>query len=314
MIRKRRPSEQHAHHCLLVNTQAANYNPIVIKRLMTSIRRKGGAYTIHESDSAAVLVERAQLDCGLRRRFRRLPPYMQRRGKVTSIVACGGDGTFNLAAGVALAADLPVGVVPMGRFNNIARSLYDSVEAEPAIQKIVKRGYQWIDTATVSGRFVIGSFGIGFIPQIARLLEGRKTPKFGFRWSQLGAKAASTVPRKKMIIKVDSFRFEVRPTIFNINLLPYSAGLPLSPASIFDDRQIEVVFDVGDNTEHLSSFVRLIYKRKYAYGSDVRLFRGKTISFQPIKRQVAYLDGELINLQSNIVEVNVGEKQLKVFC
>lgn len=314
MIRRRRQKEQHTHYCLLVNSKAANYNPKLVDRLTMSIRRMGGFYSVFESDSAVDLMHKAQLACGLKRRFHPLPAHIQRRGKVTSLVACGGDGMFNLVAGLALTADLPVGVLPMGRFNNIARSLYDSVDAEVAAKKIVKRDYRRIDTATVSGQLFVGSLGVGFIPEIARLLEGEKTPRFGFRWSQLGTKAASAARWKKMTIKIDSFRFDLRPIIFNVNLLPYSIGLPLSPASIFDDRQAETILDVGDNTKDLSSFVRLIYKKKYVYGSDVRLFRGRTITFQPIRGQTVYLDGELVNLSSNAVEVQVGEKQLKVFC
>lgn len=314
MIRRRHQKEQHAHYYLLVNARAANYNRKLVDKLSLAIRRKGRFYTVYQSDSVSDLVYRARLACGLRRTIRPAPEYIQRRGKVTALVACGGDGTFNLVAEVALAADLPMGALPMGRYNNIVRSLYDSVDAQTAIEKILKRDYRKIDTATVSGRLFIGSLGVGLIPEMAHLLQERKPPRFAFGWSQLGAKAASAVRVKKMTIAVDSFRFEVRPTIFNINLLPYSVGLPLSPASILDDHQAETIFNVGDNGKEMSSFVRLISKRKYFYGSDVRLYRGKTITVQPIKGQTLYLDGELIDPPSTILKVQVGEKQLKVYC
>lgn len=314
MIRKRRQKQHHAHYCVLVHTGAANYDRKQVEKFVASVRRRGSYYTIYESDSADELVHRARLACGLKRSYRPLPDYLQRRGKVTSLVACGGDGTVNLAAGVALEGDLPVGILPLGRFNNVARSLYDSVEPEIAIEKILKRNYRRVDTAFAGKRLFIGSLGVGLIPQMAHLLEGKKLPRFGFRWAQLGAKAISTARMNKMTIKVDSFRFEVHPVMFNINLLPYSVGLPLSPASIFDDQHGEAIFDVGNNTKDLSSFVRLIYKKKYVYGSDVRLFRGKTITFQPVRGRTIYLDGELIKLPLNVIEVQIGQKQLKVFC
>jgi len=314
VIRKRRQKEEHAHYYFLVNNRATNYNRKLVEKLASQIRRKGRHYTIYESDSAANLLQRARLACGLRRSARPAPPHIQRRGRVTSLVACGGDGTFNLIAGVALAADLPIGTLPMGRHNNIARGLCDSVEIDEAMRKILKRDYRKIDTATVSGRLFIGSLGLGLIPEMARLLEKRKTPWLAFRWSQLGAKATSAVQVKKMTITVDSFRFEARPTIFNVNLLPYSVGLSLSPASIPDDGRAETIFNMGDDSKDLSSFVRLIYRKKYAYGHDVRLLRGKTITVQPVKGQTVYLDGELIPPPSGVLEIQVGEKQLKVYC
>jgi diacylglycerol kinase family enzyme len=314
MMRRRRQKETHVHYCLLVNRRAAAYNPRPIKELITAIRNAGWYFTIYESESVEELAQKAQVACGVKRRHRQLPEYLQQRGKVTALVACGGDGTVNLAAGIALAADLPLGVLPMGRFNNIARSLYDSVDTGDIIELIIKRGYRRIDTATVSGRLVVGSLGVGLIPAMAHLLQEKKIPRFGFLWSQLSAKAASQVRMKKMVIKVDSFRFELRPTLFNINLLTYSVGLPLSPVSVFDDRQVETIFDIGRNGKELSTLVRQVWKKKYVYGSEVRMFRGKTVTFQPVKGQTVYIDGELVELPSNTAELQLSEKQLKVFC
>jgi diacylglycerol kinase (ATP) len=314
VTRRRHQKEQHAHYYLLVNAKAANHNRKLVDKLAEAIRRKGRFYTVYQSDSAADLVHRVRLACGLKRTIRPAPDYIQRRGKVTALVACGGDGTFNLVAEVALAANLPMGALPMGRYNNIVRSLYDSVDAQTAINKILNRDYRKIDTATASGRLFVGSLGVGLIPELAHLLQERKTPRFAFRWSQLGGKAASAVRVKKMTIAVDSFLFKAHPTIFNINLLPYSLGLPLNPASILDDHQAETIFNVGSNGKEMSSFVRLICKRKYFYGCDVRLYRGKAITAQPIKGQTLYLDGELIDPPSTILKVQVGEKQLKVYC
>ncbi len=299
---------------MLVNAKAANHNRKLVDKLSLSIRKKGRFYTVYQSDSAADLAHRARLACGLQRTTRPAPEYIQRRGKVTALVACGGDGTFNLVAEVALAADLPMGALPMGRYNNIVRSLYDSVDPQAAIGKILKRDYRKVDTALVSGKLLVGSLGIGLIPEIAHLLQERRTPRFAFRWSQLGTKAASAVRVKKMTIAIDSFRFEVRPTILNVNLLPYTVGLPLSPASILDDHQAETIFNVGEEGKEMSSFVRLIRKRKYLFGSNVRLYRGKTITVQPVKGQMVYLDGELIDPPSTVLEVQVGEKQLMVYC
>jgi len=297
-----------------VNRRATKYNPEPIKRLIAAVRNAGWYYTIYESDSAEELAHKARFACGIKRRQRQLPEYLQQRGKVTALVACGGDGTVNLTADIALTANIPLGIIPMGRFNNIARSLYNSVDTDDVIDMIIKRGYRRIDTARVSGRLVVGSLGVGLIPAMAHLLQEKKTPRFGFLWSQVGAKAASQVRMKKMVIKIDSFRFELRPTLFNIHLLPYSVGLPLSPVSIYDDGQVETVFDIGGNGKVLSTLVRQAWKKKYVYGSEVRLFRGKTVTFQPVRRQTVYLDGELVTLPDNTAELQLCEKQLKVFC
>ncbi len=314
MMRKRRQKEQHGHYYILVNKTATAYSSQPIDALVQAIREKGQYYTIFESESVNELVARAQLACGLRRGASPAPAYMQRRGKVTSLVVAGGDGTVNALAGVAIKANLPLGILPMGKFNNIARSLCESTDYRRAVEKILARNYRAIDTADASGRLVVGSLGLGLIPQIAHQLNERKMPRFSFQWSQLASKAVASVKPKKMLITIDAFRFEVTPTILNVNLLPYSAGLQLSAASLYDDKHAEIIFNVDENEKELTSFVRLVQKKKYYYGSMIRLFRGNTIILKPVKGQEIYLDGEFLDPPDSEIEIHVGEKQLKVYC
>jgi diacylglycerol kinase family enzyme len=228
-------------------------------------------------------------------------------------VACGGDGTFNLVARAALRADIPVGCLPLGRFNNIARSLNPTADPDKAIEKIISRGYRTIDTATAAGLPFFGSVGLGFVAKLLEQLQKQDVPRLSFGWSQLGARAASEVRLKRTILKVDAFRFEIRPIILSINLLSYSAGLPLTPASIPDDGLAEVVFDQGNNAGSFSAFTRLTLRKKYLYGDDVRLYRGRAITCQSVKGSTLYLDGELIELPDDTLEIRISDKKLHVF-
>ena len=48
----------------------------------------------------------------------------------------GGDGTVNLVAQIALKADLPMGIIPLGRFNNIARNFDPDLEIINFVMKL----------------------------------------------------------------------------------------------------------------------------------------------------------------------------------
>ena len=313
MIRRRREKAEHSHYCLLVNKSASGYNPRTIKRLTEQIRSNNGYYTIFEPDSAVRLHQTAQKVCGLRQWHHSAPQQLTRRGKVTAIVACGGDGTVNLSAQNAVRANLPIGILPMGSLNNIARSLYGTDDADDAIKRIVERKYRKIDTATIDGKFFVGSAGLGFAPQMAEMLLGRRRPRFCLGWSQLAAKAASQVTLKKTAVRIDSFRFEFSPIIVNINLLPYSFGLPLSPASIVDDQTAEIIFNYAQDSQPFSTFIRLLCKNKYVYGDKIKLFRGKEIRIEPVKGLQVYIDGEIMELSGDQADVKISDKQLKVF-
>jgi diacylglycerol kinase family enzyme len=160
----------------------------------------------------------------------------------------------------------------------------------------------------------IGSAGIGFATQMTELLAGRNRPRFCLGWSGLASKAAGAVNLKKMSVRIDAFRFEVHPIIFNVNLLPYSFGLPLTPLSVADDQTAEVVFNFGVDTEPFSTFARQVCKRKYVFGASVKLFRGKEVSIEPVRNTTLCYDGELMDLTGDKVDIKISPTQLKVFC
>lgn len=313
-MRKRHEKGKHSHYCILVNRSAAEYNKGCIAKLIGAIRRKGSYYTIFEPDSATHLYQMAQRACGLRRWHRGAPQQFSRRGKVTALIACGGDGTVNLVARVALKANLPLGIVPTGKLNNIALSLYGKADPERAISRAVGRNYRKIDTAIAAGQLFIGSAGLGLACTMTELLDNRRQPRFCLGWSGLASKAAAGVDLRKVVVKIDAFRFEVHPIIMNVNLLPYSFGLPLSPISVSDDRTAEVIFNFGVETEAFATFVRQVCRRKYIYGSSVKLFRGRDISLEPVKGMMLYYDGEMVSLNHDRLDIKIGTSQLKVYC
>ena len=314
MVRRRQQRTKNAHYCILVNRQAAKYQKKPVDRLIAAIRGKGDRYTIVQPDSAMELYTQAGQMVKYRKESKSSPVPIQRWGKITALIACGGDGTFNLVARAALDKNIPVGVLPMGRFNNIARHLLGSIDLNVAIEKIVAGGYRTIDSGKVGDQLFFGSIGIGLMPSLANELKEHRTPRFGIGWSKLAARAAASVKAKKIILKIDAYRFEVKPLMLNINLLPYTVGLELSPASLADDRRAEIIFDRDGVPDDLSHYTRLIFKDKYLYGDKIGLYRGEIINVQPTKGRTLYLDGELLKLPDQSLEVSICEKRLKVFC
>jgi len=168
------------HYGILVNQAAANYDSKVVDDLIAEIKRKRANFSIAEPSSAMGLIQQAQTMAGLRRIRGSRSAEEHRRGKITKLVVCGGDGTFNLAARAALKANLPIGIIPLGKENNIAISLFDSVSPEEGIQRVFSKNYKSIDYATVANQMFFGSLGIGLIPNLERLLQQNGRP---LRWA-----------------------------------------------------------------------------------------------------------------------------------
>ena len=314
MIRKRQRRVKRPHYALLANRAASGYQARAVSKLISAIRSQGGAYTLYEPETATDLLRQAEVAGGLRRATAALPQANARAGKVTALIACGGDGTLNLVARAALKADLPVAHFPLGRLNNFAATFYGTTDPDKAMKSILSSAVRSTDVATAGGLPFFGSVGLGFTAYLVEELQERALPRFGVGWSQLGARVAARVEPKRTILKVDSFRFELQPRLLNVNLLTHSAGLPISPASIPDDGRAEVLFDVAPAAGDFSTFIRLISSRKYLYGDEIRLYRGRVISVQAVKDRRLCLDGEMIQLPTDTLEIKIEDKKLQVLC
>lgn len=312
-MRRRQQKGKRNHFALLVNSKAGGYSRKAVSDLLGAIKAANGSYSIFEPESAMDLLKQAEVVTGKRKASQKFPPPYAGGGPVTALVACGGDGTVNLVGRAAMNADLPLGILPQGRINNLARHYLGGTDKNDAIKKIVAASISRADCALASGLPFFGSIGLGFVPQLAEAIESEGLPRMAIGWSRIGSRSAADVTLKKTVIKVDSFRFEVKPIILNVNLIPYSAGLPLSPPSISDDGVAEILLDHEGNIGNFSRYIRLIYKGKYLYGDDVRLYRGQVIICHPVKGRTLYIDGELTEIPSDVLEIKMGTDKLSLF-
>lgn len=313
MIRRRSQKSTNVHFGLLVNKSATNYNRSAVSSLIGRIRKSGGRYTIMEPKNAGELLTAARQMAELEKPPKDITDATGRWGKISSLVACGGDGTANLVSRAAAEAGLPLGLYPMGRDNNIANSLIGGTDLKAAAEQIIRKKYRPIDYGIVADQNFLGSVGVGFIPELHSQLVERGRPRFSPGWKKIVGNALQRTSPRKLTLSIDQYRFEAEPAAVLVSLLRHSCGLELSPASLVDDGQAEVIFDATPGNDVLLEWVKESARQKYLYGSDVKLYRGRRISFDPADGMIMYLDGELVELPTRTVEVRIESRKLRVF-
>lgn len=102
---------------------------------------------------------------------------------VDTVVACGGDGTFNETAQSLIHSDTALGCIPMGSgndfYSNLSCNSVPSDSPRSAIEKVLCHATHTIDTGQVSfqrhgfhvQRAFLNSLGIGFTGEIARVAK-----------------------------------------------------------------------------------------------------------------------------------------------
>jgi len=89
------------------------------------------------------------------------------------IVAVGGDGTINEVAKGAMQAKIPMGIIPRGSGNGLARHLGIPLRVSEGVEMLFNSTVLNMDTFTVNGKLSLNVSGIGFDGRIANLFADK---------------------------------------------------------------------------------------------------------------------------------------------
>jgi diacylglycerol kinase (ATP) len=123
--------------------------------------------------------QRRQLRRELHKRGIAVVKHSLSPGDVDCIIAAGGDGTVVRLIGRAIALDVPIGIVPLGTFNDLARTLAIPFDLGEACDVIAARRMRPIDVARVNGFFYVNEASIGISSRLARLQTRDEKQRFG---------------------------------------------------------------------------------------------------------------------------------------
>jgi YegS/Rv2252/BmrU family lipid kinase len=153
------------------------------------------------------------------------------------ITAVGGDGTINEVASGLLHTTTPLGIVPKGSGNGLARHLGIPLDVLKATRAIFHHKPILMDTFTVNGKLSVNVSGIGFDGHIAN--QFGKNGKRGLPgYTKLTLGEYSRFREFEVTISTDSHRSERKAFVIAIaNSSQYGNNARIAPhASICDEK------------------------------------------------------------------------------
>jgi diacylglycerol kinase family enzyme len=97
-----------------------------------------------------------------------------KRGEVDAVIVGGGDGSIRAVAGVFAGTDVPLGILPLGTRNHLAKDLGLPLEIEEAAATIEAGRTRLVDLAEVNGAVFINNSSIGVYPYLVIDRERRR--------------------------------------------------------------------------------------------------------------------------------------------
>ncbi len=173
---------------------------------------------------------------------------VRRAADTDLVIVCGGDGTVREVCAELAGTGIPVGVVPAGTGNLLARNLDIPLYIRAAIDIALTGQDRAIDMVKVSGDGIEDSHfmvmaGMGFDAAIMEGVNEEIKKKVGWLAYVLSALKSLMFPVTRVEISVDGGEPTTHRarTIVVGNVGYLQAGMPLLPDAAIDDGQLDVV-------------------------------------------------------------------------
>ena len=214
---------------------------------------------------------------------------------VDGVVAVGGDGLVNIALQVVGGTDVPLGVVPAGTGNDIARSLGLAPHDAPAAVRLVVGGRtRAIDIGRANGRWFGGLLRSGFDSMVNERANRMSWPNGRSRYNLAILAELRTFRPVPYVLELDGARVETEAMLVAVGNGPsYGGGMRVTPDAQLDDGLLDVTV-LGPISK--PEFIRVfptVYKGTHVSHRAVTVWRARSVTLHA-DGVTAYADGERV--------------------
>jgi YegS/Rv2252/BmrU family lipid kinase len=159
------------------------------------------------------------------------------------VMAWGGDGTINEVASALAFGEIPLGIVPAGSGNGLARQLGVPRVAQDAIRQAIAAEPRRIDVGELGDRLFVNAAGVGFDAHVARRFNLRSYGRRGLlTYAWITAKALRTYRARDYVITTSAARLETKAIIVTAaNSAEFGNGAYIAPGARVDDGLLDLV-------------------------------------------------------------------------
>jgi len=228
--------------------------------------------------------------------------------QATKIIVVGGDGTINEVASELIHTKIPLGIIPIGSGNGLARHLKIPMDFKSALNKALHGEKTTIDSLTWNSKPFFCTAGIGFDAYVAEAFS--KTQHRGFL-NYIKSTLRSSLTYVPIQIEINNhIEYVFSLSIANANQFGNNAYI--SPLSNIQDALFEVVkVSPLHIMEKAQLGIRLFLKTIQSHPKVVT--KSLDIFEFSIKKGICYhIDGESLISDETLVKINIIPKSLVV--
>ena len=209
-------------------------------------------------------------------------------------VVMSGDGLVGMVGGALAGADLPIGIIPAGRGNDLARNLGIPTDSAAAVDCLIRGNVRVIDVGEANDRRFLGIASVGFdsdanrIANDAKLFKGTMVYAYAALRALLGWK-----PVRFTLVEGEQRSRFTGYTVAVANNCFYGGGMKIAPHAELDDGKLDVI-TIGE----VSKMRFLLNLPKVFRGTHVddkeyvKEWRTNSIEISASRKLTVYADGD----------------------
>jgi len=266
---------------------------------------------------ALVLVNRhsrsggTQLDAGLGRMVARgfevkrcelgaVPDLDEQLGRLLPqrdrVIVAGGDGTVSMVAAKVMAIRVPLGIIPLGTANDLARTLGIPPDVADAFEVAAGDRRTSIDVGDVNGRVFLNVAHIGLGVDVTRQLSKEVKRRWGILGYARALWRAFEANRSfRAEILCDEIRRHVRCIHVSVGNGPhYGGGMKVHEDAAIDDHRLDCYYVRPMSIARLARFAHLIRAGKHRDTPIAEHLRGEQVLIRTRRAMSISADGEIV--------------------
>lgn len=224
------------------------------------------------------------------------------------VIAVGGDGTLKLVAECLLGSDTPIGIIPAGSANGMAKELNIPITPKEAIDNCLNGVKQSIHAVMVNDELCIHLADIGFNAYLIKKFEG--LPHRGMLGYAKAAWQALWRHRKMSVeFSIDGKLICAEAAMVVIaNATMYGTGVKINPDGKLDDKVFELVLV---KTYSVMEILKLKFTKLKLNPENIETFHVTKVSIKAKHKAHFQVDGESMGRVKKI-EASIVQNAIRV--
>lgn len=210
------------------------------------------------------------------------------------VIAWGGDGTINEIASALVSTDVPLGIVPAGSGNGLARDLGLPADPAQALTIAATGRDRRIDAGAFNDEVFFNVAGIGLDACIAERFADRGADRRGFgAYLRISARELWRYTPREYTIAFDEQRIVRTALMITIaNSRQFGNGAQIAPRARLDDGELDLVVVGGQSLLRIATRIPALFRGRLTDGPGIVMRRMRTAEISLSGALPFHVDGE----------------------